>query len=274
MASSDSAACHINSASVLTEHKEKPRCFKALARSPQKTAANLLWVLPQALTLFWASSTSFIAASTLRPELKASRDRRVPQTPHLCRRRQGYRQGQTSLHAFRSSQSRGAGCWRTANRSAHRCLTNNDNTLRGPQLRSPTGGNLVKAAKALASATVLIMGAIMPAAPMSSILDAVAKSPTGMRMMAGFPARPTWAIPRIAFATSNAPCCMSSTAASNHHGPVAPRSLAQKTPTQAQKTHSPARIAPARPATACRESMSNYLWARWPIAIPQPQGLT
>ena len=60
--------------------------------------------------------------------------------------------------------------------------------MAGPQLRSPSGGNFVKRAKARASSTVLTIGAMMPEAPQSSTRDAVAKSPTGMRTSAGCPA--------------------------------------------------------------------------------------
>ena len=64
----------------------------------------------------------------------------------------------------------------------------------GPQLRSPNGGNLVKAANWRASAALLIIGAIMPEAPRSSAREAVSNCPTGIRTIAGLPAKATCAI--------------------------------------------------------------------------------
>jgi hypothetical protein len=53
----------------------------------------------------------------------------------------------------------------------------------GPQERSPTGGYFIAAAKARASATELIIGAITASAPKSSARLAMSKRPTGMRTM-------------------------------------------------------------------------------------------
>ena len=58
----------------------------------------------------------------------------------------------------------------------------------GPQLRSPSGGNLAALTKALASATVLIIGAMMPSAPKSSARLAAANAPSGMRTTGAEPA--------------------------------------------------------------------------------------
>ena len=58
----------------------------------------------------------------------------------------------------------------------------------GPQLRSPSGGNLAAPTKALASATVLIIGAMMPSAPKSSARLATANAPSGTRTTGAEPA--------------------------------------------------------------------------------------
>ena len=58
----------------------------------------------------------------------------------------------------------------------------------GPQLRSPIGGYFVAATNARASATVLIIGAMIASAPMSSARLTMPLSPTGTRTSAGLPA--------------------------------------------------------------------------------------
>ena len=64
-------------------------------------------------------------------------------------------------------------------------------TIVGPQLRSPTGGNFMKEAKARASAAELIIGAMTAEAPRSRTREAIANWPTGILTMLGLPAKAT-----------------------------------------------------------------------------------
>src|SRR5665213_831599 len=58
----------------------------------------------------------------------------------------------------------------------------------GPQLRSPSGGSFAAPTNALASATVLIIGAMMHSAPKKSERLATAKAPSGIRTNGAAPA--------------------------------------------------------------------------------------
>ena len=60
----------------------------------------------------------------------------------------------------------------------------------------------------------LLVTALWAAAPASITLEAVAKSPIGIRTIAGLPASATAATPRSAPVTSTEPCCISITAVS------------------------------------------------------------
>ena len=77
----------------------------------------------------------------------------------------------------------------------------------GPQLRSPSGGNFAAPTNALASATVLIIGAMMPSAPKSSARLATANAPSGMRTIGAAPAARIEAIATAVAAVSHRPCC-------------------------------------------------------------------
>ena len=91
----------------------------------------------------------------------------------------------------------------------------------------------MKSAKARASATLLIIGAITPAAPASAMRLAAAKSPTPTRTTLGLPASATDRIARAAPTRSTEPCCMSSVTASKSSRASASAICGSLTPTQA-----------------------------------------
>src|SRR5215471_11468367 len=116
----------------------------------------------------------------------------------------------------------------------------------GPQLRSPSGGYLLAATKARASATVLIIGEMMPSAPKSSARLAVAKSPSGTRTTG---APPPWRMAAIACTVSvmpQRPCCMSMVTARKPSRAITSVSSGAASPHQPEKTVSPVRSQEAR----------------------------
>src|SRR5581483_2136165 len=116
----------------------------------------------------------------------------------------------------------------------------------GPQLRSPTGGNFAAAAKARASAGVLIIGAMMPSAPKSSARETSAKSPTGTRTIGAAPPCRTAAMPVRSELTSHRPCWPSSVTAGNPSRPTVSATSGYGRLHQPLNTVSPARRRRAR----------------------------
>ena len=116
----------------------------------------------------------------------------------------------------------------------------------GPQLRSPSGGNFAAAAKARASATVLIIGAMMPSAPKSSTRLAIAKSPSGTRTIGAEPACRTAAMPIAGAAVSHRPCCESRVTAAKPSRATISATIGAGSPHQPVYTVSPARSCAAR----------------------------
>ena len=77
--------------------------------------------------------------------------------------------------------------------------------------------------KACASASVLIIGAMMPSAPKSSARLAVANSPSGMRTIGAAPPWRTCATAASTEAVSHRPCCPSRVTAESLRGQPVPR---------------------------------------------------
>src|SRR5262245_32413049 len=111
----------------------------------------------------------------------------------------------------------------------------------GPQLRSPIGGNFAAAAKARASAAVLIIGAMMPSAPKSSTRLTISKSPSGTRTIGADPACRTAAMPIAKAARSHMPCCESSVTAAKPSRATTSATIGAGSPHQPVWTVSPAR---------------------------------
>src|SRR5215472_14005702 len=111
----------------------------------------------------------------------------------------------------------------------------------GPQLRSPSGGNLLAATKARASASVLIIGEMIPSAPKSSARLAVAKSPSGMRTTGAPPPCRMAAIACTVSVMPHRPCCMSTVTARKPSRAITSVSSGAASPHHPEKTVSPAR---------------------------------
>src|SRR5580704_15210413 len=111
----------------------------------------------------------------------------------------------------------------------------------GPQLRSPTGGYLVAATKARASAAVLIIGEMMPSAPKSSARLAVAKSPSGTRTTGAAPPCRMAAIAPTVWVMSHKPCCISMVTAEKPSRAITSATSGDARPHQPEWTVSPAR---------------------------------
>src|SRR5450631_3941615 len=117
----------------------------------------------------------------------------------------------------------------------------------GPQLRSPSGGYLAAATNWRASVTLLIIGATIASAPMSSARDVKAKSASGTRTAGVEPARCTAPMPVTIEAVSHRPCCCSSMVQAKPSRAIVSATIGEPRLHQAEKTVSPARRRRARP---------------------------
>ena len=122
----------------------------------------------------------------------------------------------------------------------------------GPKLRSPSGGYFATAAKARASAAVLMNGAMIPSQPTSSRRLTVPKSFSATRTIGAAPPLRIATIASRMAAKSQSPCCASSVTVLKPSRAIISATIGAPSPHQAECTISPARSRAARenPGTA------------------------